>query len=269
MSQTSSTNLVYVLISILIIGVVIYIYFAFTAKSIAAAQAVMDAQAIANAQAAADATAAANNQSIAAAKAAADAAAAKLAAAQAEANAQAAANAKAAAAAAAAMVTTYLANVQIKSIMPNTNVCAVPNTATNEILLQTCNAQPEQLWNYNSNGEWIYKLNGMCLNTTGTANDAVINVAPCNGSAAQKWNYNSNAAIVNPASGRCVDISEWNPAVGNNTHLWDYNGTTNQKWLVQQPITAAQQAANDITAAQAALAGLFKTPSFGGSISAF
>jgi poly(3-hydroxybutyrate) depolymerase len=64
-----------------------------------------------------------------------------------------------------------------------------PNNATSGTRVQIwdCHGGANQQWNVTGTGTITSVQTGLCLNVTGTANNAVVNVATCNGGAGQRW----------------------------------------------------------------------------------
>ena len=55
----------------------------------------------------------------------------------------------------------------------------------------------------------------------------------------QGWNrarqiylVDADGSVRNPQSGRCLDVSQNNPANGQQIHIWDCLGAANQKWTL-------------------------------------
>ncbi|MGB3444675.1 MAG: ricin-type beta-trefoil lectin domain protein [Actinophytocola sp.] len=64
-----------------------------------------------------------------------------------------------------------------------------PNNATSGARVQIwdCHGGTNQQWNVNTNGAITSVQTGLCLNVTGTANNAAVNVTTCNNTANQRW----------------------------------------------------------------------------------
>jgi poly(3-hydroxybutyrate) depolymerase len=64
-----------------------------------------------------------------------------------------------------------------------------PNNATSGARVQIwdCHGGANQQWNVTSSGTITSVQTGLCLATTGTANNAAVNVATCDNSAGQRW----------------------------------------------------------------------------------
>ena len=48
----------------------------------------------------------------------------------------------------------------------------------------------------------------------------------------QNWSAQANGTVRNPQSGKCLDVSENNPANGQQIHIWDCHTMANQKWTL-------------------------------------
>jgi poly(3-hydroxybutyrate) depolymerase len=64
-----------------------------------------------------------------------------------------------------------------------------PNNATSGTRVQIwdCHGGANQNWNVGTNGTITNTQTGLCLNSTGTGNNATVTVATCQGSASQRW----------------------------------------------------------------------------------
>ncbi|GAB1511022.1 ricin-type beta-trefoil lectin domain protein [Actinophytocola sp. KF-1] len=65
---------------------------------------------------------------------------------------------------------------------------APPNAAPGtRVQIWDCHGGTNQQWNVNDNGTITNVQTGLCLNATGTANNATVTVATCNNTAGQRW----------------------------------------------------------------------------------
>jgi hypothetical protein len=58
-----------------------------------------------------------------------------------------------------------------------------------KVIIWSCNGQPNQQWNVNTNGTITGVQSGLCLDVSGasTANGALVQLWTCNGQSNQKW----------------------------------------------------------------------------------
>jgi PKD repeat protein len=103
-----------------------------------------------------------------------------------------------------------------------------------KIQLYTCNNSTAQNFTVATNG--TLQVLGKCLDVAGggaAPNGTKVQLYTCNNSAAQVWAAQSDGTVRNPTSGRCMDVSENNPADGQQIHIWDcVAGAANQKWVL-------------------------------------
>jgi hypothetical protein len=65
-----------------------------------------------------------------------------------------------------------------------------------------------------------------------TVNGTKAQLWTCNNTGAQNWSAQADGTLKNPQSGRCLDVSQNNPADGQQIHIWDCVGAANQKWVL-------------------------------------
>ena len=61
--------------------------------------------------------------------------------------------------------------------------------AGSKLVIWTCNGHNAQLWTHRSNGEYVLKLNGLCLTdpSGSSVNGTQVQIRACNDFADQKW----------------------------------------------------------------------------------
>lgn len=102
-----------------------------------------------------------------------------------------------------------------------------------QALMWECNANPQQGWSWNSQGDQTIRSldTGKCLDATSSKNNGVkLRMRPCDGKTWQKWTWDVDGRLRNLYSQKCADAGE--PiGNGNKVQLWDCNGTAWQRWL--------------------------------------
>jgi RHS repeat-associated protein len=89
------------------------------------------------------------------------------------------------------------------------------------------------------------RINGLCLDATGTADSSLVELDTCTSSGVQQWTAGPGGILVNAASGKCLTDPGGTTTGGTQLQVSACNGTTQQSWRL--PATVTSMATNGIT----------------------
>ncbi|HEY2795543.1 MAG TPA: ricin-type beta-trefoil lectin domain protein [Micromonosporaceae bacterium] len=101
----------------------------------------------------------------------------------------------------------------------------------NRIQIYDCNGSAAQVWTWESNG--TLRVQGQCLQVTGTNNGALAELWDCNGSSTEVWRTSRRGTIVNNASGLCLEVPGFNTNNGTQLDIASCDRQSNQRWTVR------------------------------------
>jgi predicted alpha-1,2-mannosidase len=108
-------------------------------------------------------------------------------------------------------------------------------TASNPVLLASCDATANQQWTFALDG--TVRSLGMCLDAGNVdiAAGALATLSACNGSASQQWATGAHGSLINPHSGLCLDDPRSSAMPGTGLLLMPCVTVGTQGWRLPEP----------------------------------